>query len=259
MTIPAKAPKTLIRLTGKAVADYEMIRPGDRILLGLSGGKDSLSLLHLLLYFQRCAPVCFELGAVTVDPQSQVYDPSALIPYLAGLGVRYYYQRKPILRLATEHMDNDSYYAFCSRMKRGVMYDTARREGYNVLALGQHLDGLAESFLMSAFHGGRLKTMNAHYRIDAGDLRVIRPLVYVRERQTAAFARESGLPVILENCPACFNMPTQRMHMKALLAAQEQSIPQLFKSLLSTMRPLMADGLKSTKDTTYAAHLGGIE
>lgn len=257
MTTLATPPKSLLRLTGKAIADYDMIRPGDRVLLGLSGGKDSLSLLHLLLHLQKRAPIRFELGAVTVDPQHEVYDPSTLIPYMAGLGVPYFYERKPILRIATEHMDNDSYCAFCSRMKRGVMYGATRREGYNVLALGQHLDDLAESFMLSAFHGGRLKTMKAHYRCDAGDLRVIRPLVYARERQTGAFAQEAALPVIPENCPGCFNMPTQRMHMKALLVVQEQANPLLFKSLLSTMRSLMAVGLENTKSATRPAKLGG--
>jgi tRNA 2-thiocytidine biosynthesis protein TtcA len=258
MTNPAIPTKSLSRAAGKAIADHEMIRPGDHILLGLSGGKDSLCLLQLLLHFQKRAPVRFELGVVTVDPQHEVYDPSTLIPYMAELGVPYYYERKPILRLATEHMDNDSYCAFCSRMKRGIMYGTARREGYNVLALGQHLDDLAESFMLSAFYGGRLKTMKAHYRIDAGDLRVIRPLVYARERQTAAFAHDMGLPIIPENCPGCFDMPTQRMHMKALLATQERGNPQLFKSLLSTMRSLMADGLEDTKIKGAEACLGAI-
>jgi tRNA 2-thiocytidine biosynthesis protein TtcA len=256
MTMPAIPPKSLVRLTGKAIMDYQMIQPGDRILLGLSGGKDSLSLLQLLLHFQKRAPIRFELGAVTVDPQSEVYDPSTLIPYMAALGVPYYYERKPILRLATEHMDNDSYCAFCSRLKRGVMYGTARRQGYNVLALGQHLDDLAESFLLSAFHGGRLKTMKAHYRIDAGDLRVIRPLVYARERQTAAFASEAALPVVPENCPGCFSMPSQRMHMKNLLAAQEAVNPRLFKTLLSTLRPLMTAGLDETRNESHLRRIG---
>ncbi|MDQ4148138.1 MAG: tRNA 2-thiocytidine biosynthesis protein TtcA [Pseudomonadota bacterium] len=255
MTIPVTPPKSLLRLAGKAIADYDMIRSGDCVLLGLSGGKDSLSLLHILLHFQRRAPIRFELGAVTVDPQHEVYDPSPLISYMAELGVPYYYERKPILRIATEHMDNDSYCAFCSRMKRGVMYGAARRAGYKVLALGQHLDDLAESFMLSAFHGGRLKTMKAHYRCDAGDLRVIRPLVYARERQTAAFAQQADLPVIPENCPACFNMPTQRMHMKAVLTAQEHDNPRLFKSLLSAMRPLMAVGLKDAQDTADQVRL----
>jgi tRNA 2-thiocytidine biosynthesis protein TtcA len=121
------------------------------------------------------------------------------------------------------------------------MYATARREGYNLLALAQHLDDLAESFLLSAFHGGQLRTMKAHYRNDAGDLRIIRPLAYVRERQTREFARAAGLPVIGDNCPACFRMPTQRQHMKELLAREEATNSLLFKSLLATIRPLMTE------------------
>jgi tRNA 2-thiocytidine biosynthesis protein TtcA len=246
--------KSLIRVTGKALGDFRMIADGDRILLGLSGGKDSLSLLHLLHHFKRRAPVRFEFAAVTIDPQSEAFDPSPLIPYLKELGVAYHYVREPIMELATQHMDNDSYCAFCSRLKRGLMYRTARQHGFNVLAMAQHLDDLAESFLMSAFHGGRLKTMKAHYRIDAGDLRVIRPLVYARERQTAAFAETAGLPVISENCPACFDMPTQRQHMKELLAGQEAQQPGLFRNLLSTLRPLMSQGLEDTglEDTPEA-------
>ena len=234
-----KIPKSLLRHCGKAIADFDMIRAGDRVLLGLSGGKDSLSLLQVLMHLKRSAPIRFELGAVTVDPMSDGFDPAPLKPYVRDLGIPHHYRAEPIVRLADEHLDNDSYCAFCARMKRGVMYDVARREGYNVLALAQHLDDLAESFLMSAFHGGRLKTMKAHYLIDAGDLRVIRPLVYARERQTRDFAQAAGLPVIPENCPACFKVPTQRVHMKALLAAEEQLHPRLFQSLLAAMKPLM--------------------
>ncbi|WJW75631.1 ATP-binding protein [Thiohalobacter sp. IOR34] len=234
-------PKALLRPLGRAIADYRMIRDGDRILLGLSGGKDSLSLLHLLRHLQRHAPVHFELAALTVDPMVEGFDPSTLAPHLAALGIPFHYQREPIMERARDHMQKDSYCSWCARMKRGTMYTTARRHGYNVLALGQHLDDLAESFLMSAFHGGRLQTMKACYTNDAGDVRIIRPLVYVRERQLAAFAGERGLPVIKDNCPACFRMPTQRAHMKALLAGEEESNPGLFKALLSTMRPLMAE------------------
>jgi tRNA 2-thiocytidine biosynthesis protein TtcA len=143
---------------------------------------------------------------------------------------------------ALQHMQKDSYCSWCARMKRGVMYAVARRERYNVVALAQHLDDLAESFMMSAFHAGELRTMKAHYRIDAGDLRVIRPMVYVRERQTRAYAHEVGLPVIGDNCPACFRMPTQRMHMKRLLSSEEASNKLLFKRILSTIRPLMSAG-----------------
>jgi len=229
-----------MRPVGRAIADFRMIRDQDRVLLGLSGGKDSLSLLHILDQLSRYAPIHFDLAAITVDPQVDGFDPSVLRPYLADLGIPYFYQKEPILERAKKHIDGNSYCSWCARMKRGVMYATARREGYNVLALAQHLDDLAESFLMSAFHGGRLKTMKANYRISDGDLRVIRPLAYVRERQTRDFAKSAGLPVILDSCPACFTMPTQRQHIKELLASEENSNPQLFKSLLSTIRPLMS-------------------
>jgi tRNA 2-thiocytidine biosynthesis protein TtcA len=234
-------PNKLRRNVGKAIIDYGMIKEGDRILLGLSGGKDSLSLLHLLLHFQRHAPVKFELAAMTVDPQSGDFDPSPMIPYLKSLGVEYFYIKEPILEMAEIHMNGDSYCSFCARMKRGVMYSTARKNGFNVLALAQHLDDFAESFLMSAFHGGTLKTMKAHYVNNDGDLRIIRPLVYAREGATADFAKNQKLPVIMENCPACFSKPTQREHMKQLLAQQEKHIQNLFGSLLSTMRPLMGE------------------
>jgi len=141
-------PKRLKRYMGKAIADFAMIKEGDRILLGLSGGKDSLSLLHLLIHFQRHAPIKFEIAAMTVDPQSDSFDPSPLIPYLKTLGVEYFYVKEAILEMADKHMSGDSYCSFCARMKRGVMYSTARKHGYNVLALAQHLDDLAESFLM---------------------------------------------------------------------------------------------------------------
>lgn len=240
-------PKSLLRPVGRAIADYRMIEEGDRILLGLSGGKDSLSLLHILRHLQRYAPVRFELGVITVDPMVEGFDPSALKPYIAGLRLPYFYQQEPLLERATQHMGKDSYCSWCSRMKRGIMYSTARRQDFNELALAQHLDDLAESFLMSAFHGGRLQTMKAHYRIDAGDLRVIRPLVYARERQTRAWSREANLPVVKDSCPACFRMPTQRAHMKALLKEEESHNTQIFGAILSTMRPLMVGNMPNER------------
>ena len=245
-------PKSLMRPVGRAINDFDMIRDEDRILVGVSGGKDSLSLLHILSHLQRYAPVQFELAALTVDPQVEGFDPSTLKTYMADLGVRYFYQSSPIEEQAKQHMGNDSFCAFCSRMKRGIMYSTAREHGYNVLALAQHLDDLAESFLMSAFHGGQLRTMKAHYENDAGDVRIIRPLVYVRERQTTAFAQEACLPVIPDSCPACFDMPTQRQRMKELLASEESNNKGLFKSLLTTLRPMMAADFYSSSEDDSA-------
>lgn len=236
---PAKPPRSLLSAAGRAIGDYSMIRDGDRVLLGLSGGKDSLSLLQVLLQLQRKAPVRFELAAATVDPQSPAFDPSPLKAYAANLGIPHFYESYPILEQAKKSMQGDSFCAFCSRMRRGLLYGAARREGYNVLALAQHLDDLAETFLMSAFFGGKLRTMRAHYVNEAGDIRVIRPFIYARERQTAAFAKNAGLPVIPENCPSCFAMPTERMHMKSVLAQLEAGNAKLFPNLLTAMRPLL--------------------
>jgi tRNA 2-thiocytidine biosynthesis protein TtcA len=235
-----KPPKSIMRMVGRAIADFDMIRDGDRIVLGLSGGKDSLSLLHILHHLQTYAPVRFELAAMTVDPMIAGFHPEQLKPYLADLGVPYFFEAQAIEEQAREHMVNDSFCSFCSRIKRGIMYTTLRREGYNVLALAQHLDDLAESFLMSAFHGGQLRTMKAHYTNKDGDIRIIRPLLYVRERQTRDFALDARLPVVPDSCPACFDMPTQRDHMKNLLAKEESHNKHLFKSLLQAMRPLFS-------------------
>ncbi|MBE9526847.1 MAG: tRNA 2-thiocytidine biosynthesis protein TtcA [Proteobacteria bacterium] len=235
-----KPPKRLMRHVGRAIADFKMINEGDRILLGVSGGKDSLSLLLILHHLKQYSPVKFHLGAVTVDPQIEGFDPSPLKEYLAKLDIPYFYQQQAIMDQAEDSMDGDSFCSFCSRMKRGILYTTARKKGYNILALAQHLDDLAESFLMSAFHNGKLQTMKANYSIQSGDLRVIRPLVYTRETLTSAYAIAAKLPVIPDSCPACFSMPTQRDHMKQLLAKEEEKNIYLFSSLLQTMKPLMS-------------------
>ncbi|KRT53680.1 tRNA(Ile)-lysidine synthase TilS/MesJ [endosymbiont of Ridgeia piscesae] len=235
----AKPPKSLLRKVGRAIADYEMIREGDRILLGVSGGKDSLSLLQILSHLQTYAPVKFELGVITVDPEVEGFDPAPLKAYYDRLGVPWFYREQPIMEDAKKSMDGDSFCSYCARMKRGIMYSTCRQQGYNVLALAQHLDDLAESLLMSIFHGGQLRTMKAHYRNDAGDIRIIRPLVYCRESMTGAFARDAGLPIIPDSCPACFTAPSQRAQMKQLLAMQERQNKHLFPNILHAMRPLM--------------------
>lgn len=243
-----KPPKSLLRKVGRAIADFAMIRDGDRILLGVSGGKDSLSLLHILLHLKSYAPVKFDLGVITVDPEVEGFDPEALVPYYRDLGVPYHYCQQPIMEEAKSRMDGDSFCAYCSRMKRGIMYSTCRKQGYNVLALAQHLDDLAESLMMSMFHGGQLRTMKAHYLNDAGDVRIIRPLVYCRESQTADFAARSDLPVIPDSCPACFDSPTQRMHMKQLLAREERQNKHLYPNLLHAMRPLMDETPDGSSD-----------
>jgi len=302
---------------GRAIGDWSMIKDGDRILVGVSGGKDSLTLLHLLLELKRRAPINFDVGAVTVDPGTEAFDPSPLIPYMAKLGVPYFYENQDHIFLWAEYKNPSSICSFCARMKRGRLYACCRREGYNVLALGQHLDDLAESFLMGAFLNGELRAMKACYETKegaaedtmplpstqdemkvgmklefttattattattttttsssagdhsqkysipksksdlgniyyAGPIRVVRPLVYVREHETREFARNVRLPVINENCPACFEAPKERRRVKKLLAQQESLFPATFKHLRRAMIPLMsAHATRNLQD--YAA------
>ncbi len=167
-------PKEIFKPFLEAVNDFNMVLPGDRVLVCLSGGKDSLSLLHTLKQYQYHFRKInngntFELGAVTVDPQSSGFDPRPLIPYLKELSVPYLYEVQPIMAQAASADYCSSICAFCSRMKRGRLYAAARRCSdngpWNVLAMGQHLDDLAESFLMSIFHNGRIRTIKANYTV----------------------------------------------------------------------------------------------
>jgi len=234
-----KLPKLLVKPVGRAINDFSMIKDGDRILLAVSGGKDSLSLFHILRHFKRHAPINFDLGIVTIDPEVEGFEPQALDSYFQKFDTPYFFEEFPIMEQAKESMKGDSYCSFCARIKRGLMYQVARRENYNVLALGQHLDDLAESLMMSMCHNGKIQTMKAHYINDAKDVRIIRPLVYVRERQLADFAKNANLPIIVDSCPACFTMPTEREHFKQWLLSEEKRTPNLYKNLLSSMKPML--------------------
>jgi len=233
-----------------------MINNNDRILIGLSGGKDSLTLLHLMKQYQHMAAnpkrgrekINFKIAAVTVDPMTDSYDPSPLIPYLKELGIEYFYEKQDIISEA-RRVKPSSICSFCSRLKRGRLYKVLERENFNVLALGQHLDDLAESFLMGAFYNGNLQTMKVNYKIKSQDYinkeqdtqprRVIRPLCYIREINTRNFAEKNNLPIIPENCPACFEDPKERHRLKQLLANQELLFPRLFDNLKTAIVPLM--------------------
>jgi len=253
-----KPPKNLIKQMGKAIADWDMIKEGDRLLLGLSGGKDSLTLLHLLLHFQKRAPIKFEVSACTIDPLIESFDPSSLIPYMKSLGVEYHFVQTPIFEQAKTSMQGSSICAFCARMKRGALYSCAREHGYNVLVLAQHLDDLVETTFMSLFEGGILRSMQANYTEQGSNLRIIRPLCYTREHDLKEFAYKEKLPVINENCPACFEAPQERKRMKKLLAKEETRSPQLFGSfrrgILPLMDPEVLDYLK--EKTTYRDRVG---
>jgi len=248
MAVSCKAAKLEARLRrniGKAIMENDMIKDGDRVMVGLSGGKDSLTMLSILLQLQKKAPTKFEIGACTIDPCHQDYDPSPLIPYLKGLGVPYFYKKQDIVGLAEKKMSHKtpSFCSFCSRLKRGALYTVCREQNYNVLAMGQHLDDFSESMMMSMFFNGVIRTMKSNYSINMKDdesLRVIRPLFRVREVDCRTYAALFNLPVVSENCPACFEAPQERQRMKQLLAGQEHLNPSLFNSLLKALEPLIA-------------------
>jgi len=242
-----KPPKKLLRSVGQAIRDWNMIEDGDRLCLGLSGGKDSLSLLHVLLDLQKRAPVKFSLACATVDPETPSFDPRPLIPYVKSLGVPYHFLGDAIVDRAKISMQGDSLCSFCSRMKRGMLYTCCEQHDYNKLVLAQHVDDLNESFMMSALHNGQLRTMKANYEVpERGGLRVIRPLVYCREAWTRDFATKAALPVINENCPACFEQPKERDRIKKLLRREESLFPELSGTIRRAILPLMDERIYET-------------
>lgn len=255
MNAAIKPPRSLVTAAAEAIRDFDLIRDGDRILVGVSGGKDSLSLLHVLLHLKARAPVRFEVGAANIDPQMPGYDPSPLAVYMDALGVPYHQATYSLARAAKGSFEGRTLCAFCSRMRRGKLYGLAREHGYGTLALAHHLDDVAETFLMNAFFGGKLRAMPAGYVNDDGDLRVIRPLIYARERQTEAFAANGPLPVIPDNCPTCDSATRQRQQMKALLRDQEAANPRLFAVLRTTLAPLLREEAMSGLALPQAAQV----
>lgn len=185
-------------------------------------------------------------SSLLVDPQTDSFDPSPLIPYVQGLGITYHYLSEPIVELANSKLQGDSLCAFCSRFKRGLLYSCCRTHNYNKLVLAQHLDDLVESFLMSCLHNGQLRTMKANYTIEAGDVRVIRPFIYLRESSTRDFSQSVQLPIINENCPACFEEPKERARMKKLMEQEEAMVPALFHNLRKALLPMLHDDFYET-------------
>ena len=238
-----KPPPKLMRMITQAIIQWNMIEEGDRLLLGLSGGKDSMTLLHCLLEFQMKLPINFTIEVCTIDPMTPSFDPSPLIPYVESLGLKYHYIRDDIVaRAKSSGKDGktvSSLCAFCARMKRGNLYSCARQNKCNKLVLAQHLDDCAESFLMSVMHNGFLRTMKANYKINVGDMSVIRPMVYCRESLMSEFAKSANLPVINENCPACFEEPKERARIKKLLSREEALFPNFYDNIRRSLIPLM--------------------
>jgi tRNA 2-thiocytidine biosynthesis protein TtcA len=221
---------------GRAIADYDLIREGDRIAVGVSGGKDSWSLLHILDELRRRSPVKYELLAITIDSGYPGYRSDVIVSHLQEHGFRHHLEQAGHYDIIKEkRRPGSSYCSICARLKRGSLYTLAQKFGCNKLALGHHLDDFIETLLLNQFFVGSLKAMAPSMLADNGVTTVIRPLVYAEEREIAAFARENAFPVVCCCCPVCGTADMQRKNMKKLLADLQQSIPHVKRSLLRAL------------------------
>ena len=226
--------KKLLKIVGKTNAQYDLVREGDRVLLGLSGGKDSLMLAHILNHRRRVTPFKFDFLAVTID-YGMGEDLTTLSQHCREHDIPHKVVQTDIYETAQEKiLENSSFCSFFSRMRRGALYRVAKEEGFEKVALGHHLDDAAESFFMNFLYNGALRSMPPIYRAGNG-LWVIRPLIMVRERQLIDAALLNQLPLIGdEACPGMrfdVKMPHARAKTKALLAQLERENHQLFVSL----------------------------
>jgi tRNA 2-thiocytidine biosynthesis protein TtcA len=234
-------------LVGKAIDDYGMIREGDRVMVCLSGGKDSYTLLDLLLSLQRSAPVKFELIAVNLD-QKQPNFPAHVLPrYLTALGVPFHIIEQDTYSVVKRVIpEGKTTCGLCSRLRRGALYRYASENGITRIALGHHRDDLVETLFLNLFHGGHLKTMPPKLRSDDGKHVVIRPLAYVAERDIERYARAKGFPLI--PCDLCGSQPNlERVTIKKMLAQWELEHPGRVASIFSSLTNVEASHLADPK------------
>ena len=221
---------------GRAIADYTMIEEGDRIAVAVSGGKDSYTLLHLLEALRRRAPIKYELMAINIDSGYPGFRSDIIAQHLQENGFRHHIEKTDHYGLITEkRRPGSSYCSICARFKRGALYTLAHQYGCNKLALGHHLDDFVETLLLNQFFVGTLKAMAPSMLADNGETTVIRPLVYVEEREIISFSRTNGFPVVCCCCPVCGKADHQRKKMKRLLTELEKENPFVKKSLLTAL------------------------
>ena len=226
--------KKLLRVVGKTNAKYDLIEEGDKVLLGLSGGKDSLTLAHVMNHRLKVMPFKFEYLAVTID-YGMGEDLSVLSEHCKKHNIPHEVIKTDIYETAKEKIrENSSFCSFFSRMRRGALYRVAQERGFNKVALGHHLDDAVESFFMNFLYNGALRSMPPIYKAENG-LKVIRPFIMVRERQLIDAAHNNNLPLVTdEQCPAMkfeVKMPHARAKTKELLYNMEKENPKLFVSL----------------------------
>jgi len=228
--------RKLYRRMGTTLRDYALIENGDKVMVCLSGGKDSYTLFDLLVEHQRKSPVRYELVGVHLDQGQPGYDGRPLATWLEAFGAPYEILRRDTYSVVMSLVEEgDTYCAPCSRLRRGTLYSAAERLGCNKIALGHHLDDALETFMLNLFYGGKLQTMPAGYTTNDGRFRVIRPFVETPEAEIAAYARLASYPIL--PCNLCGSQPgLKRDQMTALLNRLSETIPDVRNVMLAALK-----------------------
>ena len=253
VTAAERLERRLLRATSRAVRDFELIGEGDRILVAVSGGKDSFTLLHLLGRLRERAPVDFDLVAVNLDQGQPGFPAHVLEEHFRAVGADYRMLRKDTYSIVKRLVpEGKTTCPVCSRLRRGILYNAAVELGCNKIALGHHRDDLVETLLMSALYAGALKSMPPKLRSDDGRNVVIRPMCYAAEEDIAAFAEAMRFPIV--PCDLCGSQPNlRRRRVKALLAELSREHRAVKGNLLNALGKVVATHLL---DRDLLARLG---
>jgi len=237
---------------GKAIADFGMIRDGDRVMVCLSGGKDSYTLLDILLSLQRGAPIDFSLVAVNLDQKQPGFPPQVLPAYLRKLAVAYHIIEQDTYSVVKRVVpEGRTMCGLCSRLRRGALYRYAAENGITRIALGHHRDDILETFFLNLFFAGRLKAMAPKLLSDDARHIVIRPLAYVSEAQIARYANARAFPII--PCTLCgLQQNLQRLQVKKMLGAWEREFPGRTQTIFAALRNVAAGHLADTRLHDFA-------